>query len=145
MHLARAARNPPTTTERPAHARLIPLFIALCLAPTLALAQMATAPFEGRLKKIHDTKTISVAYRTDAIPFSFEDENKKPSGYTVDLCRSVIGVIERQIGVTPAGGEVGAGDAAEPLHDHRQRRRRHGMRRQHGDAGPLEGSELLVA
>jgi len=81
--------------------RLIPLFTALCLAPTLALAQMATAPFEGRLKKIHETKTISVAYGTDAIPFSFGDENKKPSGYTVDLCRTVIGVIEKQIGVTP--------------------------------------------
>ena len=47
------------------------LFAALCLAPTLALAQMASAPFDGRLKKIQETKTISVAYRTDALPFSF--------------------------------------------------------------------------
>jgi ABC-type amino acid transport substrate-binding protein len=77
------------------------LFAALCLAPTLALAQMASAPFDGRLKKIQETKTISVAYRTDALPFSFEDNDKKPAGYTVDLCRSVIGVIERQIGVSP--------------------------------------------
>ena len=72
------------------------LFLALCLAPTLALAQMATAPFEGRLKKIHDTKTIALAYRTDALPFSFEDKDKKPAGYSVDLCRSVVGLIERQ-------------------------------------------------
>jgi glutamate/aspartate transport system substrate-binding protein len=77
------------------------LFFALCLAPTLALAQMATSPFEGRLKKIHDTKTIALAYRTDALPFSFEDKDKKPAGYSVDLCRSVVGVIERQIGVAP--------------------------------------------
>jgi glutamate/aspartate transport system substrate-binding protein len=77
------------------------LFLALCLAPTLALAQMAAAPFEGRLKKIHDTKTIALAYRTDALPFSFEDTDKKPAGYSVDLCRSVVGVIERQIGVAP--------------------------------------------
>ena len=77
------------------------LFAALCLAPTLALAQMASAPFDGRLKKIQETKTISVAYRTDALPFSFEDSDKKPAGYTVDLCRSVVGVIERQIGVSP--------------------------------------------
>jgi glutamate/aspartate transport system substrate-binding protein len=81
--------------------RLNTLVAALCLAPTLVLAQMASAPFEGRLKKIHDTKTISVAYRTDALPFSYEDNEKKPSGYMVELCRSVIGVIERQIGVTP--------------------------------------------
>jgi ABC-type amino acid transport substrate-binding protein len=81
--------------------RLIATLAALCLAPTLALAQMASAPFEGRLKKIQETKTISVAYRTDALPFSFEDAEKKPSGYMVDLCRSVVGVIERQIGVVP--------------------------------------------
>ena len=81
--------------------RLIATFAALCLAPTLALAQMASAPFEGRLKKIQETKTIAVAYRTDALPFSFEDAEKKPSGYMVDLCRSVVGVIERQIGVVP--------------------------------------------
>ena len=81
--------------------RLHPVIAALCLAPALALAQMASAPFEGRLKKIHDTKTIAVAYRADAVPFSFEDNDKKPTGYMVELCRSVIGVIERQIGVTP--------------------------------------------
>jgi len=78
------------------------LVAALCLAPALALAQMAKAPFDGRLKKIAETKTISVAYRTDALPFSFEDPEKKTAaGYTVDLCKSIIGVIERQIGVSP--------------------------------------------
>lgn len=81
--------------------RLYPILAALCLTPALALAQMASAPFEGRLKKIHETKTINVAYRADAVPFSFEDKDKKPTGYMVELCRSVIGVIERQIGVTP--------------------------------------------
>ena len=81
--------------------RLIATLAALCLAPTLALAQTASASLEGRLKKIQDTKTIAVAYRTDALPFSFEDDEKKPAGYMVDLCRSVVGVIERQIGVTP--------------------------------------------
>lgn len=81
--------------------RLHTAVAALCLAPALALAQMASAPFEGRLKKIHDTKTISIAYRTDATPFSFEDSDKKPTGYMVELCRSVIGVIEKQVGVVP--------------------------------------------
>jgi glutamate/aspartate transport system substrate-binding protein len=81
--------------------RLPALFAALCLAPTLAFAQLASAPFDGRLKKIHETKSIAVAYRTDAAPFSFEDGERKPIGYTVDLCRSVIAVIERQLGVIP--------------------------------------------
>jgi glutamate/aspartate transport system substrate-binding protein len=81
--------------------RLIPLIAALCLAPALALAQTGNAPFDGRLKKIQETKTISVAYRTDALPFSFEDNEKKPAGYMIDLCRSVIAAIERQTGIVP--------------------------------------------
>src|SRR4051812_7049620 len=77
------------------------LLAAVFLAPTIAFAQMASAPFDGRLKKIQETKTISVGYRTDALPFSFEDADKKPAGYTVDMCRGVIAVIERQLGVAP--------------------------------------------
>ncbi len=78
--------------------RILSLVVALLLAPAFALAQ--GTPIEGRLKKIRDSKTITVAYRTDALPFSFED-NKQPTGYSVDLCKRVIGSIEQQIGVTP--------------------------------------------
>jgi glutamate/aspartate transport system substrate-binding protein len=81
--------------------RLPTLFAALCLAPVLALAQSASGPLEGRLKTIQESKTITVAYRPDAVPFSYEDGDKKPVGYTVDLCRNVIAVLERQLGGTP--------------------------------------------
>ena len=81
--------------------RLIPLIALLCLASAPALAQTGNAKFEGRLKIVQETKSISVAYRTDALPFSFEDNDKKPAGYMVELCRGVIGAIERQIGVVP--------------------------------------------
>jgi len=71
---------------------------ALLLLPAIALAQAASAPLEGRLKKIKDSQSIAVAYRTDAAPFSFED-NKQAVGYTVDLCRRVVGALEQQLGV----------------------------------------------
>ena len=77
------------------------LLAVVSLLPTIAFAQMATAPFEGRLKRIHETKTISLAYRTDALPFSYEEADKKPAGYTVDLCRGIVAVLERQLGVSP--------------------------------------------
>lgn len=80
--------------------RPLALLAALCLAPALALAQ-ATPPLEGRLKRIAETRAITVAYRTDALPFSFEDADRKPAGYTVDLCRSVIGLIEKRVNVVP--------------------------------------------
>ena len=81
--------------------RLNLLLAALCLAPSLTFAQAAAAPLEGRLKKIQETRTIAVAYRPDAEPFSFEDAEKRPVGYTVDLCRAVITEIEGQLGVGP--------------------------------------------
>lgn len=81
--------------------RLITVIAILCVVPALALAQQDNAKFEGRLQKIQMTKSITIAYRTDALPFSFEDNDKKPAGYMVDLCRGVIGAIERQIGVAP--------------------------------------------
>ena len=80
--------------------RPLALLAALCLAPALALAQ-TNPPLEGRLKRIAETRAITVAYRTDALPFSFEDADHKPAGYTVDLCRSVIGLIEKRVNVVP--------------------------------------------
>lgn len=66
----------------------------LALAPVLATAQPA-----DRVKRIKDTKTIAVAHRTDAAPFSFVDDQKQPTGYSVDLCKRVVGQLEKQLGV----------------------------------------------
>jgi ABC-type amino acid transport substrate-binding protein len=78
--------------------RLSAALAALLLLPAVTLAQGAAAPLEGRLKKIKDAQSIGIAYRTDAAPFSFED-NKQAAGYTVDLCRRVVGALEQQLGV----------------------------------------------
>jgi glutamate/aspartate transport system substrate-binding protein len=79
--------------------RLHTLLAALCLAPALALAQSSLSQPEGRLQKIAQSQTITLAYRTDAIPFSFEDKDKKPVGYTVDLCTGIVSVLAGQLGV----------------------------------------------
>jgi ABC-type amino acid transport substrate-binding protein len=71
------------------------LLVLASLAASVAFAQ----GLDGRLKKIADTKTITIAHRTDAPPFSFVDANKEVSGFSVDLCRKVVASIERQIGV----------------------------------------------
>ncbi len=72
---------------------------AFLLLPVLAAAQTAAPPLDGRLKKIRDAQSIGVAYRTDAIPFSFEDTARQPTGYTVDLCRRIVGALEKQLGL----------------------------------------------
>jgi len=64
-------------------------------AASLAHAQA----LDGRLKKIAQTKTIAIAYRADAMPFSFA-ENKTIDGFSIDLCKRVVASIERQLKLT---------------------------------------------
>lgn len=67
-------------------------FLAACGA---AQAQS----IDGRLKKIAASKTINIAYRADATPFSFLGDNKQPVGYSIDLCKRVVASIEKQLNV----------------------------------------------
>jgi ABC-type amino acid transport substrate-binding protein len=67
--------------------------IAVLVLPALVHAQA----LEGTLKKIRDTKTITIAYRTDALPFSFTDGKNVPTGYTIDICKRVVASIEQQL------------------------------------------------
>lgn len=76
--------------------RLCAVFVTLFAVPTLLHAQA----LDGALKKIRDSKAITIAYRTDALPFSFE-ENKQPAGYTVDLCKRIVASIEQQLKTQP--------------------------------------------
>ncbi len=73
--------------------RLAAAAIAVLVLPALAHAQA----LDGTLKKIRDTKTINIAYRTDAIPFSFADGKSVPTGYTVDICKRVVASLEQQL------------------------------------------------
>jgi ABC-type amino acid transport substrate-binding protein len=72
--------------------------ITLVLAVLLAGAVHAQA-LDGRLKKIAQTKTVSIAYRTDAMPFAFTDDRKQIDGFSIDLCKRVVNSIERQLDI----------------------------------------------
>jgi len=56
---------------------------------------------DGTLKKIRDSKTVTIAYRTDALPFSHAGADKQPAGYTVELCKRVVANLEEQLKVKP--------------------------------------------
>ena len=76
--------------------RVTALLVLALFAAGSAFAQAQ----EGRLKKIAQTKTISVGYRTDAMPFSFSEDGKQIDGFTIDLCKRDITSIERQLKLT---------------------------------------------
>ena len=70
-----------------------------------ALLFFAAAPLQAQqpdatIKKIRDSKTITIAHRTDALPFSFVEGNQ-PAGYTIELCKRIVSSIEQQLKVQP--------------------------------------------
>lgn len=71
----------------------------LALALLLAAGAVHSQSPEGRLKKIAATKSVTIAYRSDAVPFSFTDDKKQIGGFSIDLCKRVVNMIERQLNV----------------------------------------------
>lgn len=70
------------------------IFVIALLLSTSAVHAQA---LDGRLKNISDSKTINIAYRADALPFSFINEQKEVVGFTIDLCKRVVDSIGRQL------------------------------------------------
>jgi len=77
--------------------RLVVLLGAACFAA--AATAQTQVPGDSRLKSIIAGKTIRIAYRADARPFSFVNDAKEPLGYTIDLCQQVANSIAQQFGL----------------------------------------------
>jgi glutamate/aspartate transport system substrate-binding protein len=66
--------------------------IALGLLASLAQAQ---ATFDRIKTRGH----MVVGYREDAAPFSYQDENKQPIGYSLEFCQAIVGKVRAQPGM----------------------------------------------
>ena len=75
--------------------RSLLLLVLASLAPSPCLGQEP----QGTLKKIRDTKTIVLGYRESSRPFSFVGDDRKPAGYSVDLCTRIAAGVQQQLGL----------------------------------------------
>src|SRR5215203_1511561 len=67
-------------------------------APAAAAAPVTEAPkVQSSLAKIRDTGVVAIAYRPDAVPFAYLDENKQPIGYGIEICREIVRLMEREL------------------------------------------------
>ena len=66
-------------------------FVALVI--TLSCSVQAA----GTLEKIAQSGTITVGFRDPALPFSYLDANKRPIGYSIDICMKAIEAIKREL------------------------------------------------
>ncbi|HEY7647364.1 MAG TPA: amino acid ABC transporter substrate-binding protein [Methylomirabilota bacterium] len=54
---------------------------------------------DGTLKKIKTTGTFTIGYRESSPPFSFVGGDKRPQGYSIDLCLHVAAAVQKQLGL----------------------------------------------
>lgn len=88
----------------------------------LVLLAFTGTAFADTLRRIEDTGTIRIGYRTDALPHSYEDSAGRPQGYIVDLCREVAVAIQARLKPTTVRAEfvrVTAQNRFEAVHDGR--------------------------
>jgi glutamate/aspartate transport system substrate-binding protein len=72
------------------------LAVAL-IAPLLAGSGACTQELTGTLKKIKDSKTVTLGYRESSIPFSYVDKVGEPIGYSIDLCNAVVDEVSKEL------------------------------------------------
>ena len=81
--------------------RAVVSFVALSAIAGIAASDALAQATTGRLKAIAASKTIKIAYRIDAAPFSFVNERNEITGYTIELCKMIVASLQQQLGGRP--------------------------------------------
>ena len=79
------------------------LLIAALIPPLLVLPSARAQELTGTLKKVKDSKTVTLGYRASSIPFSYLNKLHEPIGYSIDLCNEVVKEVSSEL----EGVEIG--------------------------------------
>ena len=66
-------------------------------ASLLAIPAARAQELTGALKKIKDSKTVTLGYRESSIPFSYVNKVGDPIGYSIDLCNAVVDEVSKEL------------------------------------------------
>ena len=67
-------------------------FLSICIAISTCAALQA-----GQLDTIKQTRQMTIAHREASIPFSYFDADKRPVGYSVDICQKLVIALEKEL------------------------------------------------
>ena len=70
-------------------------FTAVLLGAVAAPA--SSQELYGTLKKARDTKTFTIGHREASFPFAFYDDQKKPTGFAVELCTRIAEAVKEEL------------------------------------------------
>src|SRR4051812_45782508 len=71
--------------------------MSLAVVAAAFAAQASAQELSGTLKKVKDTGTITIGYRDSSIPFSYLDDNQKPIGFAIDICRVIVDAVKAEL------------------------------------------------
>jgi glutamate/aspartate transport system substrate-binding protein len=71
--------------------------IGLACVAAFCATQAQAQELSGTLKKIKETRSITLGFRDSSIPFSYLDDNQKPVGYAMDICYAVVEAVKKQL------------------------------------------------
>ena len=72
------------------------LLTAALVALLFAAPDAGGQELTGTLKKIKESKTVTLGYRASSIPFSYLNKARQPIGYSMDLCNAVIDEVSKE-------------------------------------------------
>jgi glutamate/aspartate transport system substrate-binding protein len=72
------------------------LFVAALIGP-LVIGGAHAQELTGTLKKIKDSKAVTLGYRESSIPFSYLNRPGDPIGYSIDLCNAVVDETSKEL------------------------------------------------
>ena len=73
--------------------------IGTLLAALIVAGPVWSQEVDGTLKKIKASSTLTLGYLESAPPFSFPGPDRRPVGYSIDLCTHVASSIQKQLGI----------------------------------------------
>ncbi|MBN8988031.1 MAG: amino acid ABC transporter substrate-binding protein [Rhizobiales bacterium] len=71
--------------------------MSLVVAAAAFATQVGAQELTGTLKKVKETGTITIGYRDSSIPFSYLDDNQKPIGFAIDICRVIVDGVKSEL------------------------------------------------
>jgi len=74
------------------------ILCGMLVAAGLVAFAASAQPAPNTLGRIKAAKAINVAYAGDSLPFSWATSDKRPAGYSIDLCKRVIAQVSRAVG-----------------------------------------------
>jgi glutamate/aspartate transport system substrate-binding protein len=80
--------------------RSVGFALGMGLIAVLAASAASAQDVDAIVKKLKDTKTLTIGHRESSIPHSYIDNSQKVVGYSIDLCLKIADAMKQELNLT---------------------------------------------